>query len=145
MIKLIQAQPEDHAFLKSLEAEVMGDHAAALWGSVARAEFSSFDLANTRIVHDDARALGYVTVEPAEDHVRLRKLYLDPEAQGQGIGAELLRLVREEAGAAGLPLRLSVLRPNQRAVDFYLREGMTVAEETPERIFLHYPAQSPAA
>ena len=139
MIKLMHAQLDDHPFLKSLEAKVMGDRAAALWGIFAPPEFSSFDLANTRIVHDCDKALGYVTVEPAEDHVRLRKLYLDPEAQGQGIGADLLRLEREEA-AAGLPLRLSVLRPNQRAVDFYLREGMAVAEETPERIFLQSPA-----
>ena len=140
MIKLMHAQPDDHPFLKSLEAKVMGDRAAALWGIFAPPEFSSFDLANTHIVHDGDKALGYVTVEPAEDHVRLRKLYLDPEAQGQGIGADLLRLGREEAAAAGLPLRLSVLRPNQRAVDFYLREGMAVTEETPERIFLQSPA-----
>jgi GNAT superfamily N-acetyltransferase len=140
MIKLTHAKPEDYPYLKSLEAEVMGDHAKALWGVFAAPEFSSFDLANTRIIRDEDRALGYVTVEPAEDHLRLRKLYLDPEVQGQGIGAELLRQIRSEAEAEGLPLRLSVLRPNQRAIDFYLREGLTIAEETPERIFLQTPS-----
>ena len=115
----------------------MRSHAIALWGQYQATEISSFDLAATRLIYRADWRLGYVTVEVNPDHLRLRKLYLAPIAQGRGIGAQLLAMIRAEAGAARLPLRLSVLAPNTRALAFCLREGLQVAETTPERVFLH--------
>jgi hypothetical protein len=46
---------------------------------------------------------------------------------------------RAAAAAAGLPLRLSVLAPNRRALAFYLREGLQISDTTPDRVFLHSP------
>ena len=136
MIHLKPAQKSDAAFLASLEAEVMRAHARALWGRYQPAEISAFDLAATRVIYRADRQIGYVTVEANPDHLRLRKLYLAPGAQGSGIGALVLAMIRAEAAAAGLPLRLSVLAPNTRALAFYLREGLKVAEITEERVFL---------
>lgn len=140
MIHLRPASKADAAFLADLEAEVMRPHATALWGQFRPAEVSSFDLASTRIIHRADWRLGYVTVERNDDHLRLRKLYLAPAAQGQGIGAEVLTTVRAEAEKEGLPLWISVLAPNQRALSFYLRHGLEVSETTAERIYLQAPA-----
>ena len=137
MIHLKPAQKSDAPFLSSLEAEVMRSHAIALWGQYQATEISSFDLAATRLIYRADWRLGYVTVEVNPDHLRLRKLYLAPIEQGRGIGAQVLAMIRAEAGAARLPLRLSVLAPNTRASAFCLREGLQVAETTPERVFLH--------
>jgi ribosomal protein S18 acetylase RimI-like enzyme len=71
--------------------------------------------------------------------LRLRKLYFAPGVQGRGWGRQLLALVRREAEAANLTLRLSVLRPNTRALAFYQREGMVEVESTPDRVFLEMP------
>lgn len=139
MISLKPAQKSDAPFLASLEAEVMRAHAIALWGQYQAAEISAFDLAATRLIYRADWRLGYVTVETNPDHLRLRKLYLAPIAQGKGIGGAVLALIRAEAEAAGLPLRLSVLAPNTRALAFYLREGLHVAETTAERVFLQSP------
>lgn len=122
----------------------MERHALALWGRFIAAEISAFDLSNTRIVTVDGSPAGYLTVERAEDHLRLRKIYLDPTFQARGIGSAVLAQARDEARAAGLPLRLSVLRPNQHALAFYLRQGMTIRETTAERLFLEYPHRAAA-
>lgn len=136
MIHLSQATKSDAQFLADLEAEVMKPHATALWGHFIQTEVSAFDLASTRIIQTEDWRVGYVTVEKNADHFRLSKLYLMPAAQGKGLGAAVLAMIWAEAEAAGLPLRLSVLSPNQRALSFYLRQGLRVSETTPERIFL---------
>lgn len=139
MIHLAQATKSDAPFLADLEAEVMKPHATALWGHFRAAEISAFDLASTQVIHMADRRIGYVTVETNADHLRLSKLYLAPDAQGCGIGARVLAMVQARADAAGLPLRLSVLSPNRRALSFYLRHGLKVSETTPERVFLQSP------
>lgn len=136
MFTLRQALPSDAAFLIQLEREVMFQHAHALWGSLNQPELSGFDLGNTRIVDIDASPVGYLTIEDSGDHLRLRKLYLIPAMQGRGLGRQLLRRAQTEADLRGLPLRLSVLRPNSRALAFYLRAGLEIAESIPDRIFL---------
>jgi GNAT superfamily N-acetyltransferase len=142
MIHLRPALKSDATFLAELEAEVMQPHAAALWGKYLPTPVSAFDLASTRLVVRGEIPVGYVTIEANPDHLRLRKMYLTAKAQGQGIGAEVLDMVRHEAKASGLPLRLSVLEPNRRALAFYLREGLHVTETTTEQVFLQTPAQS---
>lgn len=137
MLSLRPATPADADYMLELEQRVMQDHARVLWGRFVLTQHpSAFDLANTRIAQLDARPIGLLTVESSPDHLRLRKLYLEPHMQGQGHGRHLLGIVQAEAAARALPLRLSVLRPNTRALAFYLREGLSVAEQTDERIFL---------
>ncbi|MCB6176670.1 GNAT family N-acetyltransferase [Rhodobacter sp. Har01] len=139
------ARPSDLGFLEDLEREVMEEHAVSLWGRFLPSEPSAFDLCNTRIYEIGGLAAGYLVVEPGADHLRLRKLYLVPDWQGRGHGRRLLALARSQAGAAGLALRLSVLRSNSRALAFYQREGMQPLFETAERIFLEYPAPANVA
>lgn len=139
MINLRHATPADSLFLAALERDVMETHTLALWGQFHPAVLSAFDLSNTRVALFDGQAVGYLMVEREDRHLRLRKLYLAPGVQGRGWGRQLLALVRREADAANLTLRLSVLRPNVRALAFYQREGMIETESTADRIFLEMP------
>lgn len=139
MLDLRPATPADSDFLAALEREVMEAHALTLWGQFLPAVASAFDVSNTRIALSEGQPVGYLMVERHAEHLRLRKLYLAPRHQGRGWGAALLALVRAEAEAARLPLRLSVLKPNIRALDFYLREGLIVVETTQDRVFLQSP------
>lgn len=137
MLTLRPAAPSDADYLLDLEERLMRGHAQALWGRFLPAQHpSAFDLASARIVVFAGEPAGLLAVETAPDHLRLRKLYLEPQFQGRGLGRHLLAIVQAEAAARNLPLRLSVLRPNRRALAFYLREGLQIAEETDERIFL---------
>jgi ribosomal protein S18 acetylase RimI-like enzyme len=129
------ATPTDAKFVERLEGVCMRSYAEALWGqwipSVAK---YGFDTARHRIVQVGGRDVGVIDVWPQDDHWSLDKLYLLPEVQGRGIGAQLLALVVGEARRANTPLRLSVLTSNPRALDFYKREGFREIGRTPQRI-----------
>jgi ribosomal protein S18 acetylase RimI-like enzyme len=63
-------------------------------------------------------------------------LLLDPAARGQGVGAAVLRGVREEAARSGAThLMLSVVPENERAVNFWMSQGFAVTRELPAKRF----------
>jgi GNAT superfamily N-acetyltransferase len=72
----------------------------------------------------DGERVGYFTVEPRDGELRLHHLYLRPAAQGQGVGAWVLDLIKSR----GLPITLAALR-DSRANDFYRRHGFRAVEE----------------
>ncbi|MFA1626175.1 GNAT family N-acetyltransferase [Rhizobium mongolense] len=88
-----------------------------------------------QIIVDDAYDVGCVTVEKHSDHLWLDELFIAPTFQRRGIGSKVLRSVISEAEELELPVRLSVLTTNP-AVDFYLRHGFRVHQETKERRYL---------
>lgn len=69
---------------------------------------------------------------PMPDCLVVQKLYVVPGQQGRGIGAWALRVALDEAKAAALPVRLTVLKTNP-ARKFYEREGFRLEGETTER------------
>lgn len=71
-------------------------------------------------------------VRPGEQ-IYLAGLQILPPWQGQGIGMTVVGMVREEAEAAGLPLRLDVEKDNPDARRLYLRLGFRVIEEREDR------------
>lgn len=72
----------------------------------------------------------------------MNSLYVALEFQGHGIGAGLLDLVRCRAASARLPVELSVLAPNTRALAFYRREGFEVVRRDDERAFMRWSSPS---
>jgi GNAT superfamily N-acetyltransferase len=74
-----------------------------------------------------AERVGYFTVEPQADALRLHHLYLRPAAQGQGIGSWVIEQVKARARQALLPITLAALR-DSRANDFYRRHGFELVE-----------------
>jgi GNAT superfamily N-acetyltransferase len=78
------------------------------------------------------RVVGFAAFEPRtqEDEAFLHKLYLLPEAAGQGLGAAALNWVSEQAAARGLKrLRLFVNKRNVQAVRAYLRNGFVFDQD----------------
>ncbi|CAM3726150.1 GNAT family N-acetyltransferase [Roseateles saccharophilus] len=72
----------------------------------------------------EGERVGYFTVEPREDELRLHHLYLKPAAQGRGIGAWVIDRIKSQ----GRPITLAALRES-RANDFYRRHGFRVVAE----------------
>jgi GNAT superfamily N-acetyltransferase len=85
-----------------------------------------FDAA--RVIERDGRAVGLLKLLREGDPWTLEQLQLAPAAQGQGLGAALLREVLAEARAAGVGLELSVLKANP-ARRLYERLGFVVCAE----------------
>ncbi len=72
--------------------------------------------------HD--RLVGLLVLHPGEDHMMLENVAVDPEAQGLGVGAQLLRLAEEKAHEQGLPeVRLYTNEAMTENLAYYPRRG----------------------
>lgn len=72
-------------------------------------------------VFDDGIIKGFVRVSESE----VEKLFVEPQFQGRGTGAELLRFAVEKLGAN----ELWVLEYNTRGIAFYERNGFSLTGE----------------
>lgn len=72
-------------------------------------------------VYDDKAVKGFLHIS---DH-EIRKLYVEPVLQSQGIGAELLAFAVEQKGAD----HLWALELNERAIHFYNKHGFHLTGE----------------
>ncbi len=75
---------------------------------------------------DDGRVLGVSDRARFEDRTVLWKLYLRPDAQGQGLGTVLLDRVLQAGHGT---LWLDVFAENHRAIGFYRSRGFEVVED----------------
>ncbi len=74
--------------------------------------------------------VGVTSVVQKADCVNVNQLYILPEYQGQGLGGLCMSAVIEQAAKLCLPVRLSVLKVNRRAVAFYGRLGFSTIGDT---------------
>ena len=51
----------------------------------------------TQVLEDDGSVVGVLVLEPAEDHLLLDNIAVDPEQHGKGHGRLLMRFAEEEA------------------------------------------------
>lgn len=69
------------------------------------------------------KTIGCFCIDVRDDKVYLQRMYWEPEYQGQGIGTDVIQLALAKAHELQKPLELGVLQTNQKAHDFYLRNG----------------------
>ena len=81
----------------------------------------SADFIPSILVYDDGVVKGFLHYGGDE----VRRLYVEPILQGQGIGAALLEYAIRELQVK----RLWALEKNPRAIAFYKRHGFRVTEE----------------
>jgi ribosomal protein S18 acetylase RimI-like enzyme len=90
---------------------------------------SEFPHANFDIILVGAKKAGRIVVNRSSTETTLVDIALLPEHRNHGIGTALIRKLSVEAAAAGLPLRLSVVK-GQRAARLYLRLGFVKTSES---------------
>ena len=79
------------------------------------------DLLESFFVYDDGVVKGFIRVVGNE----VKKLFVEPVLQGQGIGAKLLSFAVDELGVQ----QLWALEKNVRAIAFYQRHGFKLTED----------------
>ncbi len=135
MISKRPATETDKTFLVWLEETCMREYAIALWGSWSPDLSVRNCIDGCQIIVGDGHDVGCVTVEKHSDHLWLDELFIKPAFQRRGIGSKILWSVIADAERLEIPLRLSVLTTNP-ALDFYLRHGFRIHQETVERRYL---------
>jgi GNAT superfamily N-acetyltransferase len=141
------ATPADAAGLAGLKAVAMRPDLERLgrWNEDwARRRFlDAYVPANTDVIELDGRPVGVIAVRPEPDAQWIEHFYLDPSAQGQGIGGQVLRHVLA-AHRDARPFRLVIIR-GSAAQRLYERTGFTFRYDHHngvDQIFERGPAQS---
>ena len=132
----------DEAFARRLHREAYEDVVTRQFGCWDEARQRSlfdakWDPARFQVVVADSRTVGLLAIERRADGVFVHEIQLLPVAQGRGIGRGLMEEVQSVAAAAGLPVRLRVLRLN-RARSLYERLGFCVYDETDTHFLMEW-------
>ena len=88
---------------------------------------AGFDPASFRLIEAEGRLAGCVAVLDHPDHREIHSFYLEPWAQGRGLGRAVLDTVLAERPR--LPTRIEVLRQSP-AARFYERAGFRLTGES---------------
>ena len=141
-LSLRPATAVDSEFAYTTTRDTMRDYTLATWGKwseedVRRRTNENIAAGATSIILLGDTPIGIRVVEREADCIRLAQLYILPAYQRLGIGSRLIAQLLAEARAAGLPLRLRVLRVNP-AFHLYRRLGFKVVDATPERYFMEH-------
>jgi ribosomal protein S18 acetylase RimI-like enzyme len=138
-IEFRTARRADARYVLGLEEACMRAYAEALWGHWHASDTpATMCLGGCYIVECEGEAVGCVQVSHRGDHLWIEKLYIDPDYQNRGLGAQVLQHVLAAAAREQLPVRLCVLTTNP-AQAFYERAGFVVCEETAERRIMATP------
>ena len=89
------------------------------------------------------QAAGFFVLERQTDRLRLRHLYLHPDFQHGGLGAQVLRRILADARRHGCSVQLAALRDSP-ANAFYQRHGFVQAGEGEWDILYEHPRSADA-
>ncbi len=133
-VSLRQATDVDREFAFQVLKTAFGKYVKEVYGwdeelqrQIHRQRFRP---SSTWIIKYNDKEIGLLAFDQETDHIRVRQLFLLPEYQGWGIGAHLIKDILKESKQKDIPVRLQVLKVNNRAKVFYERIGFSVTEET---------------
>ncbi|HEY1806396.1 MAG TPA: GNAT family N-acetyltransferase [Terracidiphilus sp.] len=122
-VSLRAATAEDAAFALHVTEACMRVYAEQAWGSWDRR--GDLHLAFDQVIQLAGHDIGLIGVDRRSDGWFLDKLYLLPAYQNRGIGSYLLQRLIDDARAARVELRLTVLEVNP-ARRLYERHGFVL-------------------
>ena len=145
-IELRDALPSDSEFVFDVRRRAFREYVelAEGWNEDRELERhrDRFSRLRFRVIVADGSDAGYIatalypTAGEYPASLYLHQLMIVPAFQSMRIGAVCLQRVFEEARELRMPLRLSVLRCNPRALEFYVRAGCRVVDESDLHISL---------
>ncbi|WP_198379821.1 GNAT family N-acetyltransferase [Roseomonas sp. KE2513] len=102
---------------------------------------AAFDPAAFRLIEEEGHFLGCVAVVDHPCHREIHSFYLEPRAQGRGLGRVVLDAILAER--PGRPVRLEVLKESP-AARFYERAGFHLTGEAEYDLLYEWPGRHPA-
>jgi ribosomal protein S18 acetylase RimI-like enzyme len=135
MISLRPATLDDVDLLYEMHRAVSQERVAMTWGQWdepwQRDYFREhFDCTHRQVIERDQLPIGFLDMICRADHVFLAAIEIAPAYQRQGIGTALIRDILANTAALRLPVRLQVLKVNDKARALYQRLGFVETGET---------------
>ena len=136
----------DWEFCVRVHHLAMRAYVEALWGwnealqDRLALEFLKHPNATHKMALRAETPIGYLSYQDKAEVLILNKLYLHPDHQGQGHGAEIMLRLIEAAHSRRKAIELSVLATHPRARTFYERHGFVTVGATAEKILMRRAA-----
>ena len=92
----------------------------------------------SEIVLVDGEAVGLIAVEDRRTELWLDEIQVSFEWRGKGIGSAIIRDLIDRARTGHKPLRLRVLKQNDRAQKLYCQLGFRIVGETYTHLLLEH-------
>jgi ribosomal protein S18 acetylase RimI-like enzyme len=92
-----------------------------------------------QVIQVDKIDVGYMSVVRQPDCMKLYQMFILPEYQNRGIGAACMKHITKDADTFKLPVRLQVLKVNNRAISFYERLRFKRTGESDTHILMERP------
>jgi ribosomal protein S18 acetylase RimI-like enzyme len=128
------ATEDDREVVYRTKCAAMRPYVEATWGwdeeEQRRLHARRFKPHETEILLGDGEPIGALHVVRKPEEIVLLSVHLQPAWQSRGFGTAVLERLMEEAARRGVPIRLRVLRVNERARALYERNGFRTTETT---------------
>ena len=92
------------------------------------------------LLESESHPVGSLWLEQRPDSLYIHDLQVAPPRQGRGVGTAVMKSVIEHGAGLGLPIVLSVLTANPRALRLYERLGFRVTGVEPPFIRMRHDA-----
>lgn len=139
-LKLRQATADDSRFAYQTKKAAFQKYVEKVWGwdekeqrQLHERRFASQDF---QVIQVSGIDVGILALVRQPDCVKVSQMFILPEYQNRGIGAACMMRIIEEASASKLPVRLRVLKTNNRAVKFYQRLGFRSIGESDTHVLM---------
>jgi ribosomal protein S18 acetylase RimI-like enzyme len=137
-------QATDIDFLHGLCESTMRPYVETTFGewnseAVRAGLFEGLKAGGFRGIYLEDKRIGAFAIEHHGTHIQIEQLFIQKEFQNMGIGTQLVRATISQGQSRGKPVRLRVLTSNP-SKSLYVRLGFLVTEQTPQRLFMEYPA-----
>lgn len=144
-MELRAARASDAEVLYALRRRALKDYVSATWGWDEQWQVNyfqeNFDASRGQVVCKGDTVVGFLEVEEEVIGYFLRVIEIDPDHQSEGIGSKLIADLLRKGDAEGRPVRLQVLKVNERARALYERMGFRVIGE----LATHWKMERPPA
>ncbi len=139
--ELRQATQYDFELLRRLHRSTLKPYVEQIWGwdedQQVKLLQERFFPSKLMVVQQAGIDIGILQVESRAEEVFLGNILIRPESQRMGLGTQIMHNIINSATAAGLPVTLTVLRPNP-AKAFYEHLGFCTTSEDDVRFFMKY-------
>lgn len=143
--RLIDASPEDEAWLDRLRRRAYEDLFNVTWGGWDEARHlrqlsESIRRGHICIIEVDGKRVGMIQLLDHDDAVEIAEIQIDPSHQHRGVGTSVLVDVISHASVRGRDVRLSVGLTNQKAIKLYERLGFSSVRQSETHYHMMYRA-----
>ncbi len=139
-LRLRKATADDSEFAYQTKKAAFMEYVEKVWGWNAEEQrqmhSKRFASQEFQVIQVSGNDIGVLALDRQPESIKINQIFIKPEYQSRGIGTACMKRIIEEVSVSKLPIRLTVLKINNRAITFYKRLGFKISGETDIRFVM---------